>query len=53
MIVQIYKRNTKELLDTLYGIKKIWESCERIYFENDEGMLCNFNAKEIEFHVIF
>ena len=50
MIVQIYKRNTKELLDTLYGIKKIWES---IYFENDEGMLCNFNAKEIEFHVIF
>lgn len=53
MIIQIYKYNSHTLVDTLWQIKKIWESCERIYFENDEGGLFVFEAKKIEFHVIF
>lgn len=53
MIIQIYKYNNHILIDTLYSIKKIWESCEKIYFENDNQQLFVFDAKTIEFHVIF
>ena len=51
MIIQIYKNH--EICDTLYAIKKIWECCEKIYFENDNQQLFVFNARSIEFHVIF
>lgn len=53
MIVQIYKYNSHTLIDTLYAIKEIWESCERIYFKDDNQQLYIFNAKSIEFHVVF
>lgn len=54
MIVQIYnKYNSHTLIDTLYSIKEIWESCERIYFKDDNQQLYIFDAKSIEFHVVF
>lgn len=39
MIVEIKIRGTEEVVDILWSIKKIFESCERIYFESDSQEL--------------